>query len=283
MRLSISNIAWNPEEDVQVTEIMEQGLATGIEIAPTKTWPSPTTVEAPEAERYRKLWNDRGFEICAFQALLFGHPELTIFENEEARAATIEYLDKIIDLAAILGAKNLVFGSPKNRLVGNMPRDIADRIAVEFFGRVGKKAESSGICFCIEPNPAQYGCDFVNTSLQGAELVRAVGSPGFRLHLDCGAMTLNNENYEQAIESSFDCLSHFHISEPFLAPIGESGTDHKRIAATLRSLGYDGWVSIEMRSANSQSSADDRSSEESGSNLRRVESALNFAAKNYFQ
>ncbi|NBK98115.1 MAG: DUF1967 domain-containing protein [Erysipelotrichia bacterium] len=47
------------------------------------------------------------------------------------------YLKKIIDLAQKLDVKVLVFGSPKNRFIGNMDRNEAYQIAIEFFKELG--------------------------------------------------------------------------------------------------------------------------------------------------
>ena len=63
-----------------------------------------------------------------------------------------------------------------------------------------------------------------------------------------------------AVRECAGLIRHFHVSAPWLGPVedqlggqgtgpdGESATiDHARIAAALRSLGYTGFVSIEMR------------------------------------
>ena len=42
---------------------------------------------------------------------------------------------------------------------------------------------------------------------------------------------------------------HFHASEPDLAPLGSSRTDHRALGRRLRQAGYDGWRSAEMRAS----------------------------------
>jgi len=140
-----------------------------------------------------------------------------------------------------------VFGSPKNRLVGNMDREQSEATAIEFFRKVGQSAQGTGLVFCIEPNPETYGCDFVTTSAEGRNLVAKVDHPGFGLHLDAAGMTMSQENVEQELEKSVPQLCHFHISEPNLQPIGADGVDHALFASTLSKQGYDRWFSVEMR------------------------------------
>src|SRR5262245_32307461 len=102
---------------------------------------------------------------------------------------------------------------------------------------------------CIEPNPPAYGCNFVTNSSEGLALVRAVDAPGFGLHLDAAGMVLAGEDPLAAIVAARSYLHHFHASEPQLAPLVPAGIDHARIGRTLRRVGYDGWVAVEMRRA----------------------------------
>jgi sugar phosphate isomerase/epimerase len=269
MKVAISNIAWELEEEAAAARALAARSLRGVEVAPTKIWPAPLAAPPETLDTYRRFWNEQGIGIVSLQALLFGQPELLIFRDPETRRRTVEYLRGIIALAARLGARILVFGSPANRRVNGLGPTRALAIALDFFREVGECAQSHDTAFCIEPNPPAYGCDFIRTAAEGSELVRAVGHPGFRLHLDVSAMTLNGEDYERAIEESFDCLEHFHVSEPHLAMVGETSTDHGRVARCLRRLGYKGWVSIEMRSRPGTS------------NIPAVESALDFVLGTY--
>jgi sugar phosphate isomerase/epimerase len=181
------------------------------------------------------------------QALLFGQSELTLFENEDARSRTLDYLNKITQLGARLGARVLVFGSPKNRRTGRLPPKRASEIAISFFREAGRTAAEEGIVVCIEPNPTDYECDFITTSAEGLDLVNKVDNPGIGLHLDAAALTLSGEDLESSLLRCSGSIRHFHISEPFLGPIGQGGVDHPLIASTLRRMGYENWTSIEMR------------------------------------
>src|ERR1035441_3882311 len=100
MELAISNIAWEPREDEAVREVLAAAGIRALEVAPTKMWSDPSTVPIGEALRYRAEWEARGFRLVAMQALLFGHPEMTIFENDERRGATHDYLLRIMELGA---------------------------------------------------------------------------------------------------------------------------------------------------------------------------------------
>lgn len=246
MNLAISNIAWDAEDEPQIARLMVELGITGVEIAPTKIWPRPLEVSADEARAYRRSWEDRGIRIVAMQALLYGRGDLTLFDSRTAREETLEYLRGIMRLGGRLGAGPLVFGSPKNRRMGNRSPAEVEQIAVDFFRAAGEVALQEGVVLCIEPNPAAYGCDWVTTSAEGRELVKRVGSEGFGLHLDAAGMTLSGESPE-ALDACARDLCHFHVSEPYLGPIGEGGVDHAGFASVLRGVDYPNWVSVEMK------------------------------------
>lgn len=248
MRLAVSNIAWPREQDPAVGRVLAEYGVTGVEVAPTKAFPDPLAASDAEIEAYPRVWEDRGLPIVAAQALLFGRPELTIFESADIRQRTLDYLRSIVQLCARLGAKALVFGSPKNRRVGSIPPAEARTIAVGFFRELADAAADADTTIVLEANPPEYGADFVTTAADAVDLVRAVDHPGFRLHLDTACMTLAGDPVRETFAAGFDLVHHFHVSEPNLAPPGSSGRlDHAAFAAELTDRGYSGWVSLEMR------------------------------------
>ena len=245
MKLAASNIAWPAGADAEAATILARHGATGVELAPGKVWAKPTEATAEEIAAVRRWWEDRGIRVVACQALLFGRPDLLLFADEERRDRFADYLSKIIRLAAAVGAGPLVFGSPKNRALNGLSRDVAWPVAVEFFRRVGRIAADNGTTIGLEHVPPAYGCDFINTVAEAAELVRAVDSPGFGLHLDAGGMAMTGGEVADAGDVR---PVHFHTSEPGMRPIGDTpGMRHNDYAAALCRIEYDGCVSIEVR------------------------------------
>ena len=106
---------------------------SGVEIAPTKWRARPFDASADEIAEYRRSWEDRGLRIVSLQSLLFGRSDLQLFGTDGVRAALADYLRRVIDFGAQLGAHALVFGSPKNRLRGALDLRDANEIAAVFF------------------------------------------------------------------------------------------------------------------------------------------------------
>ena len=101
-------------------------------------------------------------------------------------------MTRAIDLAGRLGILNLVFGSPRQRIVPEaMEPSDARNIAIETFRALGDRAVGAGTVIAIEPNPAAYGTNFLNTLEEAAAFVETVAHPGIALILDLGAMHMN--------------------------------------------------------------------------------------------
>lgn len=141
-----------------------------------------------------------------------------------------------------------MFGSPKNRALP----DVSDRSlweqGIDFFRELGSYAREKNTAVGMEANPAIYDTNYINTTQEAVSLIREVGSAGFLLNLDAGAMIENREPVE-SLTGSARLINHVHISEPFLKPVStDSGRRafHGELAAFLRENGYQGYVSVEM-------------------------------------
>lgn len=261
VKLAVSNIAWEPSEEASAADLLQRLGVNLIELAPTKRWPDLTQAPAADVTAYRRWWEDRGFEVVATQSIMFGRPDLQVFGPTDLRRQTLDFLKTTITLSARLGAKVTVFGSPKNRQKGKLSDQAAQDIAVPFFEEVGRFAHEAGVKFCIEPNAPDYACDFVTTAAQGADLVEAVATPGFDLHLDAACMAMVHDD-----PASFARYNpqHFHISAPMLEAVPDPAVPYDIMAKALRNVHYEHVYSIEMKA-------------QSEGNLTRVEKAVKFA------
>ena len=256
-KISISNLAWNKDEENNVIKILKKYQIAGVELAISKIWGDP------------KKWKESGIQIVATTSLLYGHPELTIFGDEKTRKKTLEYLKKMIKLTSDLGTKVMIFGSPKNRLIGKLNKNEADKIAIDFFRKIGKEAKKYKITFCIEPVPTVYGSDFILNTKEARDLVKKIGSDNIKINMDTGAMKINKEDFKKEIKKSLNLIGHLHVSEQGFAKVSDTRFGHKIIAKTLKNLKYKNWVSIEMWAKEGQD------------NTIQIEKSLKFVKKIY--
>ncbi len=242
----ISNIAWQPEDDRLAYERLGELNLPAIEVAPGRIWQDLASANEDDAQREAEFMSQRGFVLGAFQALLFGKPELLVF-GPDGGAACLAWLGHLCRLAGAAGVQALVFGSPKNRRRGDLTVEQATENGADFFKRLGDLAADHGTIVCLEPNPVAYGCDFMETIDRAAAMVERVDSPGLALNVDMGELILNGADVRRAIQDYIHLAGHFHASEPNLEPFTTHPEAHATAAETLRQCGYEGLVSLEMK------------------------------------
>lgn len=246
-RYAISNIAWPAEADEQAVAAAARLGFSGIEIAPSKLFGPWADIRLSDVAAYREKLADRGLAIPAMQAILFGRSELRLFGDQADHAALRDHLTLVARIAAAAGAYACVFGSPKQRDPGDRPTAQAMEEAAAFFRTLAPVFAAEGCALAFEANVPAYGCRFVTRTEEAIELVGMVGHPAFKLQLDLGTVTANEEPME-VVARAVPHAAHLHISEPALAPVGSAGTDHSRLASTIAAAGWDRWLSVEMTS-----------------------------------
>lgn len=246
-KLCISNIAWDEGTNGAVLEFLKFKRIKSLEVAPTKVIHSWKDLE--EVTAARELMQHYGdFKILSLQSILFGTSDLEIFGSSGAREALMRHSKHVVNLAASVGAKFIVWGSPKQRSTHGQSYSSCFDIAVTFFKHLGKYSYERDVIIVFEPNAKEYGCDFCYNATQAATLVRAVETRGFRLHLDTANMHLAGDDIADTIMKNADILAHVQISEPFLGNFHSPNVNHAEVSRLLCQVGYKGHVSIEMRS-----------------------------------
>lgn len=247
MRISASNIAWSPENDDSVAVLLANYGIDAIDVAPGKYFRDFATASSEEIAEVRRWWEDRGIEIVGMQALLFGTQGLNLFGEPAVRERMLRYLGQVCRIGRGLGARFLVFGSPRNRDRTGLDDLATAEIANDFFRRLGDIAADQDTMISLEPNPPAYGANFMTDAATTAEVVRAVNHPAIRMQLDVGALTLNTESADEVLATNSDLIAHIHASEPQLKVLGDCGTDHRPVSSAIRRYCPNRIVTIEMR------------------------------------
>jgi D-psicose/D-tagatose/L-ribulose 3-epimerase len=269
MRLSISNIAWNVDQDEDVAILLRQFNVNAIDVAPNKYFPEPSSTEKSEIDRVRDWWKQRGIDVIGMQSLLFGTVGFNMFAAKDIQEKMLSHLRDVCRIGSILGASRLVFGSPKNRDSSTVPKESVRELACSFFRRLGDIANENGVSICLEPNPKRYGSNFMENSLDTAAVVVDVAHPAIKMQFDSGAMAINGESPAEIIEKVAPLIGHIHASEPDLNTFGEGGVDHRLVGMELNRWRPDLGVCVEMLSP------------KAGDNLSAIGKALVLATSCY--
>lgn len=242
MRLSISNIAWEANQDKALYQEMRRSGYSGLEIAPTRLFSEHPYSRQKEASFWAgDLYAGYGITVSSMQSVWYGRKE-RLFGTEEERNILLSYTMEAIDFAQAIACRNLVFGSPVNR---NLKAGEDAEAAIPFFRKLGDYAASHGTVLSLEANPSVYRTNFMNTTKEAIEIARKVDSEGIRVNLDLGTVICNGEKLQE-LGKDWKWIHHIHISEPYLKPV-QPGKIHKELAELLAACnGYGGYLSIEM-------------------------------------
>lgn len=246
MEISISNIAWDKKIDQKIILILKNKNIKFIDIAPTKYFNNIIDVIDKDVLKVRDFWNQQGINIYGMQSLLFGAKNLNIFSSESQQNLMLDYLEKILKIGNLLGSSKIVFGSPKNRDKKNLKDEFAIEVATKFFRKLSFIAESFDQTICLEPNPRSYGCNFMTSTKEAAEIVRSVDREAIKLQLDTGTILLNNEDIDILCREYKDIVSHIHISQAKLVPLNWEKRRQEKIAKVIKKNFDNHVATIEM-------------------------------------
>ncbi len=246
MKLSISNIAWEPSESAEHLALIHRLGCDGVELAPSVLWPEPSEVTESEARRVASQIRDHGLEVVGFHALLYTRPDLQLFLDRPGLQRATDYLAQLARLCRWTGGGVLILGSPRNRVRHGKTTSDCMAWAADGLRTLAPALESSDVTLCLEPlGPDET--EFLQSSDEAMALIRLVDHPRIALHLDVKAMVSAGESMAEVLSRHGRSVRHVHVGDPGLAPPGTTGVDHAPFGRALREFGYDRYVSIEMR------------------------------------
>jgi sugar phosphate isomerase/epimerase len=250
MKVSVSNIAWSLEDDEIAAELLNSKNISFIEIAPTIYFPEILAASKEDVMNVRNFWEKRGIRISSLQSLLFNKPELQLFGDDEIQEKLRRHLLKIGQIGEWLGAQPLVFGSPKNRLKGDISARDAKACANNFFRKLFEEWDFSSTFLAIEANPHDYGADFLTNSIESKIFVEELSSQKMKWHLDFGCSEMEGPSAVNCLKVLNDNPAHVHLSERNLAPLKEeSKVFYQQFIDQLSVQNYSGFITLEMRNA----------------------------------
>jgi D-psicose/D-tagatose/L-ribulose 3-epimerase len=175
-------------------------------------------------------------------------PDRDLRGTPEQQKTGLDYMMTVIDQMVVLDCPSLI--GPEYSAVGRadaVPPDEYKKqwaTVVRNLKTLCRHAEKRGKQVCLEPLN-RFETDFINTCEQGLKMIKAVGSPALKLHLDTFHMNIEEKFQEDAIRKAGKHLGHFHACGSDRGTPGNDHTDWKSIAKALKDIRYDGHVVIE--------------------------------------
>jgi sugar phosphate isomerase/epimerase len=229
-------VLWhNPAENVPLARTL--GF-DAIELFP----PGPDGFDLDEL---KKLLRDNGLATSAVATgagwvchkLLLAHPEASV------RLAALSFVQRMIDLAADLGAPAII-GSMQGRWSGDYLRADAQSHLRDALNILGEHARQAGRPLFFEPLN-RYETNMINTLADGLELIRSAKCDNVKLLGDLFHMNIEECDIPAAIRSAGVALAHIHFVDSNRHPADRGHLDFPPVVAALRQIEFTGYAAAE--------------------------------------
>jgi D-psicose/D-tagatose/L-ribulose 3-epimerase len=190
---------------------------------------------------------DKAGLVCGSVCACMG-PDRDLRGNAQQQKTGLKYMKAVLDQMVTLDCKSLI--GPVYSSVGR-----ADAVPAQEYKQqwrtvaanlkdLCKYAEDRQKQVCLEPLN-RFETDFINTCDQAIDMVKSVGSPALKIHLDTFHMNIEEKNQAAAIRKAGKLLGHFHACGSDRGTPGNDHIDWEPIAKALKAIKYNGDVVIE--------------------------------------
>ena len=168
--------------------------------------------------------------------------------SSSEQQACLDYMFAMIDLTAGVGS-SLICG-PIYSSVGRCNAHTADEkarhneLVAKNLQKLCEPAAAAGITLALEPLN-RFETDFLNTLDQAKNLIKMVGSPALKIHVDTFHMNIEEANPNQAVRSARDLIAHVHASATDRGIPGRDHYDWAGFFETLKDIQYSGDIVVE--------------------------------------
>lgn len=235
MKLSLSNFAWDSEENETIFKTLTSIGIENIEGVLTKinNWDS---LGESELIQYKESLNRHGIKIESIQSIFYG-----VSCSDLSDYKTIDHYKKLIEYCKILGVKVMVLGSPSLRKNVNGWYDNLSDILRKVDGMLN----GTGIQLSIEPNTKTYGGDYFYTVQEIVDFIVHNDFKNIKTMVDTHNVKLEGLDPLNDLISHIKHINHIHISEPKLGKLFDFEF-HRLFSKSLKDLNYDGVVTYEV-------------------------------------
>jgi D-psicose/D-tagatose/L-ribulose 3-epimerase len=242
MRLGINTFLFTSPFTTQSTKLFPQFKKWGFD---TVEIPIEDTSHIDPVKVKREL--DKNGLVCGTVCACVG-PDRDFRGTPQQQKTAMDYMKRVIDQMVVLDCPAMI--GPVYSSVGRAdavpPTEYKKqwKTVVKNLKTLCKYAESRGKLICMEPLN-RFETDFINTCDQALKMIKEVGSPALKLHLDTFHMNIEEKNQAAAIRKAGKTLGHFHACGSDRGTPGSDHIDWPGIARALKQIGYKNDVVIE--------------------------------------
>jgi len=181
---------------------------------------------------------------CISTGQVYAALGLSFTDADPARRAELQRIyTKLIDLASEFG-QMVNIGRIRGQ-IGAKSRDEAEELFIEMARELCAYGAARGVTLLLEP-ANRYELDFVNNVEEGVALLDKVGMENLRLMPDLFHMNIEDITIAGELAKYKDQMAYIHFADSNRRAPGQGHIDFEGILDTLRRVGYDGWIAVEI-------------------------------------
>jgi sugar phosphate isomerase/epimerase len=221
-----------------------------IEIAPfTLVKESIEELSTENRQELLKVIKANGLVCAGLHWLLAPPPKGLHFTtpDETIRQKTVAYLNSLIDFCGDLKGEVMIFGSPKQRKTEGIAVSEAKKYFADGLVSVAAHAQQRGVKILVE-HLDHTQTDVVNTLAEAKAIIDAVNHPAIQMMFDFHNTPDESEPFHILIEKFYKNIYHVHVQEMDGKYLGTGNASNAFVQGfqTLKNLGYDKWISLEV-------------------------------------
>jgi len=235
---ALAFVVYRDRLDVSMQKAARLGY-DGVELALL----DPSEVDAGEI---KALLSRYGLEVAAISTgrvfsegkLWCTHPDPTV------RRRAVERIKGLVRLAAALGGR-VNLGRVRGFVAEGEAREAAEERFLSCLGECADFAAPLGVDLLLEP-VNRYETNYINSVPDALELLRKIGRPNVKVMADVFHMNIEDASIAGSLRQAGAAIGYVHFADSNRWAPGRGHLDFADILATLRAVGYDGWVTVEI-------------------------------------
>jgi D-psicose/D-tagatose/L-ribulose 3-epimerase len=239
---AVHTLLWAERFDIEPEPVVKKAKKFGFD--GIEVYVSPEQIETFDRMRVKKALEGGGMK-CVGSTSLSLATDITS-SDEATRKRGIEYLKNAAKLFSELGA-SLVTGVTYiawGKIVGRGRTEEEWANSAQSLKEACRSIRDYKMTVGLEP-VNRFETYFLNTAADAVKLVKAVGEPNIKVHLNTFHMNIEEKNYYDPIVETGELLGHAHCCENDRGIAGTGSVNWDEVFRGLAEVGYDKWITLE--------------------------------------
>lgn len=214
-----------------------------IEIGAASPHAYPDYLDAKRRREIKRVLDASKLGLASMLPAPGGGPGFNVASPLEAeRKAAIHQYEKVIELCADLGGRTVIYVAGWQ--IFGTTRERAWEWTRAALRSIAPVAADRGVTLVIEPTSADS--NLVDSCDDAIRLMREVDAPNVKLMFDTYHALYRNEVPTDYVLRMGKDLHHLHLADMNRAAPGDGRVDYVGLLQALRSVGYDGYLTMEI-------------------------------------